>query len=117
MDPQPTATATEIAIPWGEHGELALELPRSWQPADVIWPRLEGALADYPQALRRALDHPEGADRLESRVGPGVTVAIVVDDPSRWTPVVEALPIVLKRLHDAGVRPQDVTISVGVGRH
>ena len=28
-----------------------------------------------------------------------------------------ALPIVLRRLHAAGVRPDDVTISVGVGRH
>jgi hypothetical protein len=44
-------------------------------------------------------------------------VAIVVDDPSRWTPVREALPIVLHRLHAAGVRREDVTISVGVGRH
>ncbi len=48
---------------------------------------------------------------------PGARVAIVVDDPSRWTPVREALPIVLARLHAAGVRAEDVTISVGVGRH
>ncbi len=41
----------------------------------------------------------------------------MVDDPSRWTPVREALPIVLGRLRDAGVRPSDVSISVGVGRH
>ena len=41
----------------------------------------------------------------------------MVDDPSRWTPVREALPIVLRRLHAAGVRREDVTISVGVGRH
>ena len=32
-------------------------------------------------------------------------------------PVREALPIVLGRLHAAGVRPEDITISVGVGRH
>ena len=44
-------------------------------------------------------------------------MAIVVDDPSRWTPVRDALPIVLRRLHAAGVRVEDVTISVGVGRH
>ena len=44
-------------------------------------------------------------------------VAIVVDDPSRWTPVRDALPIVLRRLHDRGVRGEDVSISVGVGRH
>ena len=47
----------------------------------------------------------------------GSTVALVVDDPSRWTPVRAALPIVLRRLHAAGVRPDDVTVSVGVGRH
>ncbi len=57
------------------------------------------------------------SDRLERLVGPGATVAIVVDDPSRWTPVREALPIILARLHAAGVRAEDVTISVGVGRH
>ena len=50
-------------------------------------------------------------------MGPGARVAIVVDDPSRWTPVREALPIVLRRLHAAGVGREDVTISVGVGRH
>ncbi len=44
-------------------------------------------------------------------------MAIVVDDPSRWTPVREALPRVLSRLDAAGVRAEDVTISVGVGRH
>jgi lactate racemase len=44
-------------------------------------------------------------------------VALVVDDPSRWTPVRAALPIVLSRLHAAGVRVEDVTISIGVGRH
>jgi hypothetical protein len=44
-------------------------------------------------------------------------VAIVVDDPSRWTPVREALPILLRRIHGQGVRTQDVTISVGAGRH
>ncbi len=41
----------------------------------------------------------------------------MVDDPSRWTPVREALPLVLARLQAAGVRDQDVTISIGVGRH
>ena len=41
----------------------------------------------------------------------------MVDDPSRWTPIRDALPIVLQRLHTAGVRPADVTISIAVGRH
>jgi lactate racemase len=117
-----TTTATEagarapIAIPWGEGGSLALELPLGWR-ADVTWPDLDGALDDYPAALEAALDAPEGGERIEQGAGPGTRVAIVVDDPSRWTPVREALPVVLRRLHGAGVRPEDVSISVGVGRH
>ncbi len=42
---------------------------------------------------------------------------LVVDDPSRWTPVREALPAILARLQACGVKDEDVTISVGVGRH
>ena len=60
---------------------------------------------------------PVESGRLEDSVRPGSTIAIVVDDPSRWTPVREALPLVLDRLHAAGVRKENVTISVGVGRH
>ena len=82
-----------------------------------VRPDLAGPLDDYPAALAEALDAPLGMTRLGEGLGPGSTVAIVVDDPSRWTPVREALPIILRRLHDAGVRESDIAISAGVGRH
>ena len=110
-----------IHVPWGPSGGLDLALPSSGPftgaNVDVVWPDLSGPLKDYERVLVEAIDSPVGAPRLEELVGPSSTVAIVVDDPSRWTPVREALPIVLKRLHAAGVRAEDVTISVGVGRH
>jgi hypothetical protein len=106
-----------LTIPWGESDWLTLALPTDWPAADVVWPILDRAIDDYPAALNRALDVPDGCPRIEEQVGPGTTVAIVVDDPSRWTPVREALPVILYRLHGAGVRPEDVTISAGVGRH
>lgn len=106
-----------IRLPWGDSGSLSLELPGGWPEPDVVRPDLSGPLDNYPDALGSALDRPEGGPRLESLVGPGTTVAIVVDDPSRWTPVREALPLILPRLHGAGVRREDVTISLGVGRH
>lgn len=110
-------TATEpIVIPWGRDGTLPLALPTAW-PVEVCRPDLSGVLEDYPNALEQALDTPRGEERLEHGVGPGTTVAIVVDDPSRWTPVREALPVLVRRLLDAGVRSSDVSISVGVGRH
>ncbi len=112
---------SEITVPWGPDGTLELRLPSTGALAgagvDVVWPELGGPVADYASALEAALQSPVDSDRLDRLVGPGATVAIVVDDPSRWTPVREALPIVLARLHAAGVRAEDVTISVGVGRH
>jgi lactate racemase len=113
--------ARMIAVPWGPDGTLELKLPTTGALAgaavDVVRPELAGGLADYATALGAALESPMDSDRLDRQVGPGAKVAIVVDDPSRWTPVREAMPIVLARLHAAGVRAEDVTISVGVGRH
>ena len=110
-----------IDVPWGPDGSLGLLFPTlapfSNAEIDVAWPDTTGPLADYEAALEQALEHPVDALRLEDQVAPGSSVAIVVDDPSRWTPVREALPIILKRLSGAGVRSQDITISVGVGRH
>lgn len=119
MTRMPTETRTPIALPWGGRDRLELDLPPSWPLAEVVWPDLAGAIDDYPAALGGALDAPQGGARLEEQVGPGRarTVAIVVDDPSRWTPVGDALPVVLGRLRRAGVDPSDVSISVGVGRH
>lgn len=114
----PAPLTEPIAIPWGARGEtLALELPASWASAEVVNPDLSGVLDDYPSALASALDTPEGCARLEALVGPGSKVAVVVDDPSRWTPVREALPAVIERLRRAGVKSEDITISAGVGRH
>ncbi len=108
---------TSIAIPWGPSGTLDLDLPAAWGPPAVAWPDLDGAVDDYGVALARALDAPIDVTRIEDSVGSGSRAAIVVDDPTRWTPVREALPAVIARLRAAGVRDADVSISVGVGRH
>ena len=95
-------------MPWGPDGVLELVLPTSGPFAgaeiNVVWPDLSNPLKEYESALASAIESPVGAKRLEDQLAPGSTVAIVVDDPSRWTPVSEALPIVLKQLHAAGVR-------------
>jgi lactate racemase len=110
-----------ISVPWGSDGSLDLAFPLDGlftrAEIEVVWPDLSNPLADYPGAFEQALDSPVGMEKLEQMVRPGARVAIVVDDPSRWTPVREALPIVLQRLHTVGIGREDVTISIGVGRH
>jgi lactate racemase len=112
-----TENRPPISLPWGEGPPLHIELPGRWDVADVASPDLSDPLEDYPASLARAIDEPEGGLKLGAIARPGATVAIVVDDPSRWTPVREALPVVIGRLKDAGIRQDQVTISVGVGRH
>ena len=111
----------EIQVPWGPDGSLALVLPETDPFAqalfEVVWPETSSPLGDYAAALEAALNSPVDAPTIEQQVAAGSTVAIVVDDPSRWTPVREALPIILRRLHAADVAHADVTISIGVGRH
>ena len=112
-----TEISTPIDLPWGGGPPLRLEVPERWDRVDVAWPNLTQSLDDYPTALSRALDEPEGGPRLDALAKAGSTVAIVVDDPSRWTPVREALPTIIGRLTGAGLRQEDISISVGVGRH
>lgn len=106
------------SVPWGQESWLGLELPHQFgDDVPFVLPDLSGELDDYARALESALAEPLDSPTLESLVGSASKVALVVDDPSRWTPVREALPIVLSRLLGAGVRRANVTISVGVGRH
>lgn len=102
-----------LEVPWGELGTVPLDWPTGWPLPDVFRPNLSGAVPDYRSALNALLDEP-GAWPAVSQAD---KVAIVVDDPSRWTPVREALPLVLDRLAESGVTDQQITISVGVGRH
>jgi hypothetical protein len=113
------ATVRNLDLPWGPAATLGLDIPPAIcvDQADVVWPELDGAIHDYVSSLRDSLDRPEDSPALEQLIQTGSSVAIVVDDPSRWTPVRDALPVVLERLHAAGVRVGDVTIGVGVGRH
>ena len=106
-----------ILLPWGDADPLRLDLPPTWSIADVVEPDLARPVEDYPAALRAALDGPAGGSDRAAVVRPGATVAIVVDDPSRWTPVGAALPVLLDRLRGLGVATDAITISVGVGRH
>ena len=105
--------SAELTIPWGDEAPFRLDPPPHWSIADVAEPDLSGPVADYPAALRDALVAPLADPRLEA----GASVAIVVDDPSRWTPVRAALPVVLKRLAALGIARDAITISAGVGRH
>ena len=51
--------------------------------------------------IKEALHDPLGTDRLSEAVGPGETVAIVIDDYTRPCPTKMLLPPVLEELKDS----------------
>jgi nickel-dependent lactate racemase len=67
--------------------------------------------------IEQALAAPIGSPTLESAVRPRDRVVIVVDDLSRTTPVREILPLVLKRLHEAGTIKENIEILIALGTH
>lgn len=82
------------------------------------------ALPDPQSAVRRALDEPIGHEPLAGLVGPSSKVTIAFDDLT--IPVVAmaapdfrltVLSVLLERLHEAGVRPENVRLVVANALH
>ncbi|EFK05257.1 conserved hypothetical protein [delta proteobacterium NaphS2] len=67
--------------------------------------------------VRHALDHPTGTRRLSQLAQKNMTVAIIVDDPARATPVAQMLPPVLQELLAAGIAGKNITIVIALGTH
>lgn len=107
-------------FPWGETN-LNLAPPVTFQTNPALFePDCGGAFTSeshYRQKLAETIEFPLAQPRLETRVGPGSKVAIVVDDPSRWSPLGWAVPFILEKLAAAGVENSDISIAFGVGRH
>ena len=105
-----------VSLPYGARRTVSFEIPKE---------RFDGMLAPAPSvpapdpaaAVAEAIDHPIGTPPLSGIVRAGMRVAVICDDISRPTPVSTILPILLARLHAAGVRREDVTIIMALGSH
>ena len=104
-----------IELPYGK-GILPLDVPDK-NLLDVVLPK-EFIQPRQPDIMiKEALHDPLGTDRLSEAVGPGDTVAIVIDDYTRPCPTKMLLPPVLGELKAAGVSDLDVCIIVATGTH
>jgi lactate racemase len=84
---------------------------------EVIESRSASALPDVVAALNLALDHPIGSKSLSVLAAGKKTAAISVCDITRPAPNWLTLPPLLKRLHDAGIPVDGVTILIATGLH
>jgi nickel-dependent lactate racemase len=74
-------------------------------------------LPDISQALDDAIDRPIGCAPLADLARGKRSAAISICDITRPAPNPITLPPLLKRLHDAGMMPQDITLCIATGLH
>jgi len=105
-----------MILPWGGD-EITVGLPDHWRLSGVLEPDGGSAVEEPRAAVRAALASPVGALRLSDLVSEAASVALVVDDASRPTPVDVIFPAVLEELERAGVDNERVTLVTALGVH
>jgi lactate racemase len=105
----------QIRFAFGQHG-LDVNLPDGPR-YEVIESRSASPLPDVAAALDAALDRPIASKPLRELAAGKKTAAISVCDITRPAPNWLTLPPMLKRLHDAGIPVEGVTILIATGLH
>jgi lactate racemase len=100
---------------FGKSG-IEVSVPASFE-CQEIRSRTALAIGDDVAALNWALDHPIGCEPLTTLTEGKKTAAISVCDITRPTPNRVTLPPLLKRLHEAGIPTDGITILIATGLH
>ena len=94
--------------------KINISFPDTWE-ISVLAPEPKSALSNAQR--QAALDQPIGSPPISKLAQGKQSVAIIVDDLSRPTPIKELLPAVLNELLAAGVTNEKIKIVIGTGSH
>lgn len=103
----------EVRLAYGRK-EAPIQIPKRNLVAKIM-PKYVPKVKDEESTIEKALENPIESRKLSKLVGVGDKVAILVDDWTRPTPKQKMIPIVLRKLNDAGVRDEDIMIIVATG--
>lgn len=105
----------QIQLPYG--GQVrTVTVPEEWLGV-VVHPEPVPPAGEAATLVANALSRPIGVPPLREWVQPGRTVAIIVDDYTRKTPVSQILPPVLDELDRGGVDRERIRVVVALGTH
>jgi nickel-dependent lactate racemase len=104
---------SRIQIPYGSEF-LNLEVAAD-NLVDIVRPTKTPAASDPEAVIERALKEPVGA--TFPAVSESSRITIVVDDATRVTPTRTLLFVLLRRLHNAGAKKNQITVGVANGLH
>ncbi len=104
-----------VNFAFGKSG-LPLDLPEAFRYR-MLEARSAGPLEDPAAALEEALDRPIGSPALSELARGRTSAAISVCDITRPAPNRQVLPPLLRRLEQAGIRTEAITILIATGLH
>jgi nickel-dependent lactate racemase len=100
-----------------QKGDMIFDLPSGWEVKQTIFRQTDRVDVSPKELMIEALAGPIGSAPLQGLLRPEATVAIVVDDITRATPVKDLLPGVLEVIKTGGIPPARVDIVIGNGTH
>jgi nickel-dependent lactate racemase len=110
----------EFHLAFGKTG-LGINLPNGDGPGSfryrILEARSAAPLADWQGAIESALDHPIGRPPLLEMARGKKSAAISVCDITRPAPNSKTLPPILRRLEEAGIARDNITILIATGLH
>lgn len=93
------------------------EIPSGWTVLkNAVSEEAEISLT-VPEMVEKALAAPISSPRLPEIVHKDSTVALIVDDWARSTPVSQILPTLLEELQSGGANSENIDIVVALGTH
>ncbi|RPJ01002.1 MAG: DUF2088 domain-containing protein, partial [Deltaproteobacteria bacterium] len=98
-------------------GNLEVKLPEAWKVLQTIFREGHKGQRPVKNLLEQALEKPVDSRSLAQILRPKASVAIVIDDLTRPTPVRELLPPLLGEIERQGIPKEKVDIVIGVGTH
>ena len=104
-----------ITLPYGKE-KLSVNIPKK-NFIGMMDPEFVNPCVDLEKLIEEAVSNPIGGSRLEDIISPEKTIAIIIDDISRPTPISTILPILLSHLLSLGAVREKIVIVAALGSH
>lgn len=104
-----------VDLPYGNTFQ-SLELPQG-NAACLVQASPGPQPTSDTSVIAQALDHPIGVGSLSEALAGAKTVAVVVDDLDRPTPIHKVFPPLLQRLRQLGFDAKSIRVVMAVGTH
>jgi nickel-dependent lactate racemase len=92
-------------------------LPEGWEPLHFVETEEGTTIPSIEQMTREALSKPAGPLPFQALLSRAKSIAIIVDDATRPTPVAKILGALLSHLAESGFSREKITIVVAIGTH